>query len=159
MSGTSVQSISFNVISNLHGLISFKSNTIFNLFIDTIIMRKSFILLFLLLCILPCYSQVCKISQSGDSVEVFSAALQNDNTVKITVSNDSQESNANVTVEVEVTYLCSNTKRIARFSGKGLARASSTSEISLTISSPWPGEPCFVPIAVNAIGISGTKCL
>ena len=58
-------------------------------------------------------AQVCKISNSNDNVEVFSATIINGSSVAVTVGNDSQDISANVTVEVTVTYESSNyTKKV-----------------------------------------------
>ena len=77
--------------------------------------------LFLLLALVGFFSnvsaQVCKINESGDNVEVFSAIIESENTVAVTVGNDSQDISANVTVTVEVTYKKGNAKHTQSFTG------------------------------------------
>ena len=66
---------------------------------------KRFFLFILLLCtFIFVEAHVCKISDSNDNVEVFSASIVDGSRVEVTVGNDSQDISANVTVEVVVVY-------------------------------------------------------
>ncbi|MDE5551191.1 MAG: hypothetical protein K2I99_07590 [Bacteroidaceae bacterium] len=100
-------------------------------------------------------AQVCKISNSGDNVEVFSAVIEG-NTVKVTVSNDSENISANVTVTVKVTY--SNgmrTERTMTFSGKELCKPNKPTLITIPISEQQNG---LKATKVEVVSITGTKC-
>lgn len=97
-------------------------------------------------------AQVCKLPNSDDNVEVFSATLDGTNKVKVVVSNDSQEVSANVTVKVKVTYGNGVSKE---FTGKGLAKPNNSSEILIIIDEKIGG---YTPRSVEAISITGTKC-
>lgn len=102
-------------------------------------------------------AQVCKISNTNDNVEVFSASLINSKQVKVVVSNDSQEISANVTVTVEVTYTDGSYSKTKTFTGKGLARPNTSTEIVIDI--PENIDYSKKPKSVQVTGISGTKCL
>lgn len=104
-------------------------------------------------------AQVCKISESNDNVEVYSCYLTNNNsTVTITVGNDSQNIAANVTIEIEVLYkFASGVSRSRTYTGRGLAKANSTTEIIINILPEIDGGA--KPVSVSTKGISGTKCL
>lgn len=98
-------------------------------------------------------AQVCKISDSGDNVEVFSASIKNGNTVEVTVSNDSKDISANVSVTVKVTYEVNwNTEN---FSGKALAEPNKSTAITIPISATKQNRKAT---KVEVIGITGTKC-
>lgn len=96
--------------------------------------------------------QVCRISGSGDNVEVFSAFIENGNTVKVTISNDSKDISANVTVTVKVTYEYAHITET--YSGKELAKPGPT-EITIPISEKKNGKKAT---KVEVISITGTKC-
>lgn len=102
-------------------------------------------------------AQVCKIAgSSNDTVEVYSATLtDNDNYVEVTVGNDSNLTNANVTVKVEVTYGKYGTQT---FIGKGLARANSTTVIKVKIDPRDASYNKYGPTSIEVTEISGTKC-
>lgn len=94
--------------------------------------------------------QVCKISESNDTVEVFNCYLDG-NKVKVSLSNDSQNIKANVTVTVEVTY--GNSKR--SYTGRTLAGPGSTTlEIPID-----PKVGYSEPSSVVVTSISGKKCM
>lgn len=99
-------------------------------------------------------AQVCKISDSGDNVEVFRAVIDRD-TVRVTVSNDSENIHANVTVSFEVTYTFGKSTKIFTSNGKGLSRPNQTSMIAIPIPEKIEGH---LPTKVRITGISGTKC-
>ena len=102
-------------------------------------------------------AQICKISDNGDNVEVFSAFIKDGNTVIVTVGNDSKEMSANVTVKVEVTYDNNYNHKVTRsFTGKCLAKPNQESVI--TISIPEVDESQRKPVSVKVTNISGTKC-
>lgn len=102
-------------------------------------------------------AQVCKISNTNDNVEVFSASLTSPNQVTVVVSNDSKEISANVTVKVKVTYEVGSSAKEYDFTGKGLARPNKSTAILISI--PEKDTKNRVAKSVEAISISGTKCL
>ena len=105
------------------------------------------------------HAQVCKISNSNDNVEIFSAVIENDNTVAVTVGNDSQSVSANVTVEVEVTYKDSYPRsKTKKFYGKNVAKPNTTTVIKIPIDSSYP-DSSYKPVSVKALNITGTKCM
>ncbi|MBR0055583.1 MAG: hypothetical protein IJP65_09840 [Bacteroidales bacterium] len=104
-------------------------------------------------------AQVCKISNSNDNVEIFSAVIENDNTVAVTVGNDSQSVSANVTVEVEVTYKDSYPRtKTKKFYGKNVAKPNTTTIVKIPIDSSYP-DSSYKPVSVKALNITGTKCM
>lgn len=118
--------------------------------------------LFLLLLALAsqsCFSQVCKISNSNDNIEVFNVYFSENNTAKVIISNDSNDTNANVTVTIDVVYKSGVSEKTMTYSGKGLSKASSTSEIIIPITPTWNNNDSYMPSSVKATRISGTKCL
>lgn len=96
---------------------------------------------------------VCKISGSNDNVEIFDVHLDDSNHATVTVSNDSQDISANVTVTVEVSYNRGQFKQ--EYSSKGLAKPNQTTRITINIED-YRG---FKAEKVKAVSISGTKCL
>ena len=99
-------------------------------------------------------AQVCKISGSGDNVEVFGAVIDCD-TVRVTVSNDSESIYANITVRVDVTYT-GGAEVTSSFTGRGLAKPHQSSIIAIGIPEKIGGK---IPTRVKVTGISGTKCI
>lgn len=98
-------------------------------------------------------AQVCKISDSGDNVEVFSAFIENGNIVKVKVSNDSKDISANVTVTVKVTYEYAHITET--YSGQELATPNGSTVITIPISEKKNGKKAT---KVEVISITGTKC-
>jgi len=103
-------------------------------------------------------AQVCKISESNDNVEIISCNIIG-NQVVVNVSNDSRDIGANVTVSVTVKYSNSNgtncgTQEVP-LTGKGLSLAGKSVEIKIDI----PSKSSYIPCAVSANSITGTKCL
>lgn len=126
-----------------------------------LIFRISF-LVFLLCCIINASdAQVCKISNSNDNVEVFSASIVDGSRVDVTVGNDSQDISANVTVEVTVTFESSrySNNYSKNYVGKGVASPNQETIIKIPIDTTYPSKPDFKPTSVKVVGISGTKCL
>lgn len=122
-------------------------------------MKKYLIAIFALICVsTTLQAQVCRISQTNDNVEVYSCYLtDNNSTVSVTVGNDSQDNAANVTIEVVVTYKKTNfPKKTKTYTGRGLAKANTTTEIKINISPEFDG---YEAVSVSVNGISGTKCL
>lgn len=120
-------------------------------------LKKIFFIAIALLYANSASSQVCKISNANDSIEVFSTTLSdNHDFVTVTISNDSPNIVANITVTVEVTYSYNKT---TRYSGKGLSRPQSTSEIKIPINPHWGNYTNYIPISAKTIEISGAKCL
>ena len=103
-------------------------------------------------------AQVCKISDTNDNVEVFSAFLSSSDQVTVVVSNDSKDISANVTVKVNVTYGTPGLASaiVQEHTGKGLAKPNGSAEILIDIPEKVGNK---VASAVQAISISGTKCL
>lgn len=99
-------------------------------------------------------AQVCKISDTGDNVEVFGAVIEDGNTVVVTVGNDSQNNSANVTVTVEVTYEVTSVKEV--FSGKVIAKPNQESIIRISIPEKKNGRRAT---SVKVKEITGNKCL
>lgn len=124
-------------------------------------MKTGFFLCFALLCICATTdAQVCKISNSNDNVEVFSAYVVDGSRVEVTVGNDSQNISANVTVEVEVTYNGGGGNyRKMTYSGKEIAKPNGTTVIKIPISQTYKGESRYKAESVKVLGITGTKCL
>lgn len=95
--------------------------------------------------------QICKINESGDSVEVFNAYIKDGNKVCVSLSNDSQATKANVTVIVEVKY--GPYKK--SYAGKQLAGPGS-SVLEIPIDTEYNRQ---TPSSVSVISISGNKCI
>lgn len=100
-------------------------------------------------------AQVCKISQSNDSVEIFSCSLD-DNSVKVTVANDSNDISANVTVVVQVDY---SAGKKMEYTGKCIASPNSTTEIVIPIDKYYNNSQSYPARNATVLSISGTKCL
>lgn len=120
-------------------------------------MKKFFLLItFVLTMVIGAQAQVCKIkgSTANDNVEVYSYVLINNNSaVNVTVGNDSQNTSANVTVTVEVTYTDNSS---LKFSAKGLAKPNGPTDIVIPIKDNNGG---FTKVKkVEVISITGTKC-
>lgn len=123
-------------------------------------MKKLFLMLVVLIGFLfAANAQVCKISGSNDNVEVFNCEVVA-NQVWVTVSNDSNDINANVTVTVNVSGLkkdgITGDSHTTTISGKGKSRANQTDIIKIDIPSPY--SVCSKTSA-KCTGISGSKCL
>lgn len=103
-------------------------------------------------------AQVCKIkgSATNDNVEVYSYVLSEDKSaVTVTVGNDSQDISANVTIAISVTYISTGgTKKKMNFSGKGLAKPNSATDIKIPVTS----IPNFSIQTIEVVSITGTKC-
>lgn len=105
------------------------------------------------------FSQVCKISKDNDTVEVTNCTLVGDDTVEVTVENDSNDINANVTVTVEVTYKGPGHTYKKTYTGKKMAKKSGSTLITITIASCYNKDDRYKPYSVKATGITGTKCM
>lgn len=99
-------------------------------------------------------AQVCKISDSGDNIEVFSAVIEG-KTVKVTVSNDSESISANVTVTVKVTYTIDTDAYKLTFSGKERCMPNQSTTITIPIPEKHRGQEAT---KVEVVSITGTKC-
>lgn len=123
-------------------------------------MKKVFLLLLLALGFCEfTEAQVCKISETGDNVEVFSAVIEDGNTVVVTVGNDSQNNSANVTVTVEVTYKSPTGSATHNYSYTGKIIAKPNQESIVRIRIHESDRNGYKPIKVNVTKIEGTKCL
>lgn len=102
-------------------------------------------------------AQVCKISGSNDNVEVFGCRTDAENNqVFVTVSNDSNDISANVTVTVEVKGREGCNSCTTTVEGKALAKPGQSTLIKIKV-------PSSFKLTENSrstcTGISGTKCL
>lgn len=102
-------------------------------------------------------AQVCKISDTGDNVEVFSASIVDGHIVTVVVGNDSQDKSANVTVNVTVEYKNNYNSKKYTFTAKGIAKPNQTTEIKIDI--PERDEQGRTPVSAKVTEITGTKCL
>lgn len=119
-------------------------------------MKKVFLLMIALICFgAIAKAQVCKISGSNDSVEVFDSYidLANDQIV-VTVGNDSNDISANVTVTVQVTVY-KNGWSTQAFSGKVIAKPNQTTTVNIK---PNGGYKINDKSEIKKVDISGTKC-
>jgi hypothetical protein len=114
---------------------------------------KILLLLFLIGFFSSVSAQVCKISDSGDNVEVFGAYIENGNTVVVTVANDSKDISANVTVTVEVTYEVATLKE--EFTGKTMAKPNQETIIKISIPEKKGTRRAT---SVKVKNITGAKC-
>lgn len=120
------------------------------------IMKRFALFLFVFVSCFITEAQVCKISNSNDNVEVFSASIVDNSKVVVTVGNDSQDISANVTVEITVTYGYDNYKKT--YSGKKIAKPNTETVITIPISSTYSSSNSNKPSSVTVTRISGTKC-
>ena len=124
-------------------------------------MKKLFLAMFALICFgAVANAQVCKISGSNDSVEVFGCSLDVESrTIFVTVSNDSNDISANVTVSVELTHhrgvnSINNVTDVLQ--GKGRAEANQSTVIKIQVPSNIYLDS---KSTAECKGISGTKCM
>lgn len=126
-------------------------------------MKKNFFILSLMIVLsgfgIMANAQVCKISETGDNVEVFSAVIEDGNTVVVTVGNDSQNNSANVTVTVEVTYKSPTGSATHNYSYTGKIIAKPNQESIVRIRIPESDRTGYKPIKVKVTKIEGTKCM
>jgi hypothetical protein len=101
---------------------------------------------------------VCKISGSNDSVEIFSKYIDvENNQIVVTIGNDSNDISANVTITGRVEGAYRDGRRGGQdFSGKTIAKPNQTTEIRITLPG---GTKLDGNTKITAISISGTKCL
>lgn len=101
-------------------------------------------------------AQVCNIKGgNGASVEVFSATIEeNGSMVYVTVSNDSNDINANITVNITVTY-GNVTTRTRTYSGKCRVPANASPIIKIPITERVNGSTAT---SVTVDSISGNRC-
>lgn len=105
------------------------------------------------------FSQVCKISKDNDTVEVTNCSLVGDDKVEVTVENDSNDINANVTVTIEVTYKYGSNEYKESYVGKGRATANNSTVITIPVSANYKGYSGYKIHSVSAVSISGSKCM
>lgn len=119
-------------------------------------MKKVLVLLVALICFgATSNAQVCKISGSNDSVEVFDSYLDAaNNQIVVTVGNDSNDISANVTVTVQV-RVYNNGWSTQTFTGKTLAKPNQTTTIKIK---PTGGYMIKDDSKIIKVDISGTKC-
>ena len=99
-------------------------------------------------------AQVCVIKGgNGASVEVFSATIEKDGSeVWVTVSNDSNDISANITVNVTVTHGSGYTRN---YSGKAKVDANTSPIIKIPIQKTIGNSPAK---SVEVTSITGTRC-
>lgn len=105
------------------------------------------------------FSQVCKISKDNDTVEVTNCSLVGDDTVEVTVENDSNDINANVTVTIEVVYKLNSSTFTKTYEGKKMAMKDGETLIKIPIASCYNNDERYKPYSVKAIAITGAKCM
>ena len=99
-------------------------------------------------------AQVCKISGSNDSVEVFDSYIDvTHNRIVVTVGNDSNDISANVTITVEVANVLNGSRSTQTLTGKTIAKPNQTTAISIK-----PNGKLDDSSKIKEIKISGTKC-
>lgn len=117
---------------------------------------KKLILLFGLVvsCIfsLAARGQMCTISGSNDTIMVIDDSLS-DSTVTVTVSNDSNDTSANVVVEICVTYKDRTQKT---FNGYGLVKPNAATGIQIPIETK--NKKNWEMSGYSVVKVSGTKC-
>lgn len=96
-------------------------------------------------------AQVCKISGSNDNIEVFGCQLNGDK-VTVTLSNDSNDIKANVTVTVEVKYSSSITRT---YTGKVLSKPGTSTTLDINIDGKVGN---YTAKSATVTSISGSKC-
>lgn len=121
-------------------------------------MKKVLLIMFALICFgATGKAQVCKISGTNDNVEVFGCHTDAENNqVIVTVSNDSNDISANVTVTVEVKGTVNCGSCTTTVEGKGLSKPGQSTQIKIKV-------PSSFKLTENSrskcTGISGSKCL
>lgn len=113
----------------------------------------------LLTTVFACLSQSCKISNANDTVEVTNCSLIGDNKVEVTVSNDSNDINANVTITIVVIYKLNSQTFKETYEGKGMAKKCESTVITIPISSCYKNDNRYKPFSVSVTSISGSKCM
>ena len=102
--------------------------------------------------------ETCKIiNGGGSSVEVTSCYIDDDK-VKVTVSNDSNDIAANVSVTVTVTYTYGRNKKTENYTSKKRAAANAETVIEIPISKAHPNDSYYVANSVKTQSITGVKC-
>lgn len=106
---------------------------------------------------LACFADTtCKISGDGDTVEVLSAILdQPNNTVNVSLGNDSNNIAANVTVTIEVGYSGNGGKKT--YTGKVIVRPQQEVVLPIKIDA-YRINSKYIPIKVDVVSLTGTKC-
>lgn len=122
-------------------------------------MKKALLLVVALIClgVTAKAQNVCKISGSNDSVEIFSKYVDvANNQIVVTVGNDSNDISANVTITGRVEGALRDGRRGGQnFSGKTIAKPNQTTEIRITLPG---GTKLDNETKITEISISGTKC-
>lgn len=122
------------------------------------------ILIFICLATEYAFGQACVISDNGDTVEAFSAIIDTrNNTVEVTLGNDSKDIAANVTVTVAVTYRNSlyvgGKTATTEYSGKTQVAPQSTQKLTLSISESYNNDKNYKAESVKVVSVSGRKCV
>ena len=120
-------------------------------------MKKVLLIMFALICFgMTAKAQSCKISGASDgSTVMVSNDYQDGNKVVVNLDNDSENTCANVTVEVEVSYAGGNSKT---YSGRGKSCPSSTCRIEIPIQENYNGQSHYPMKGYKVRKVSGTKC-
>lgn len=121
-------------------------------------MKKVLLIMFALVCFgATAKAQVCKISGSNDNVEVFGCRLDlGNNGVIVTVSNDSNDISANVTVKVEIQGKEGCSSCTTTVEGKNLAKPNQTTQIKIRVPSSFK---LTENSRLKCTEISGSKCI
>lgn len=123
-------------------------------------MKKIVIILVTIVCLgFNINAQTCKIKNGGNSsVEVTSCYID-DNKIKVTVENDSNDISANITVTVTVVYIYLNfPAKEKEYTIKKRAAANSETAMETTFDKTYPGDKSFVATSVKVKSITGEKC-
>lgn len=118
-------------------------------------MKKLLLIMFALICFgATANAQSCKISGANDgSTIMVTNAYQEGNKIVVNLENDSENTCANVSVEVEITYTYSQYKE--KYTGRGKSCPGSSCKIEIPINLT-KGNNKMTEYSVKKV--SGTKC-
>ena len=101
-------------------------------------------------------AQSCKISGANDgSTVMVTNDYQDGSKIVVNLENDSNETCANVTVEVVVSYAGGNSKT---YTGRGKSCPGSTCKIEIPIQENYNGKSNYPIKGYTVQKVSGTKC-
>ena len=120
-------------------------------------MKKVLLMMFALICFgMTANAQSCKISGASDgSTVMVTNDYQDGSKVVVNLENDSNETCANVTVEVVVSYLGGFSKT---YTGRGKSCPGSTCKIEIPIQEKYNGNSTYSLKEYKVQKVSGTKC-
>ena len=120
-------------------------------------MKRVLLMMFALICFgMTANAQSCKISGASDgSTVMVTNDYQDGSKIVVNLENDSNETCANVTVEVVVSYAGSNLKT---YTGRGKSCPGSTCKIEIPIQEKYNGNTAYPMKGYTVQKVSGTKC-